>query len=262
MRLSPRPRKTVSLSDSQHQRLNMYAMAASAAGVGVMAMSQPAEAKIVYTATHQVIEKHSLYNLDLNHDGKTDFTLGYRYGRVTSGTLRSIYASAPSGNGVEGTDGSRGFLAAALEGGTRIPNRLRFSRPKALMAYQCDGFIGSCRATTSFRGDWFNTTRYLGLRFEIDGQTHFGWARLSIQYNNFSFTATLTGYAYETIPDKPITAGETKGPDDAEQPAPASLKTPTGEPRTLGVLALGAPGLSIWRREDSVARRGSNGFCD
>jgi hypothetical protein len=29
MRLSPRPRKTVSLSDSQHQRLNMYAMAAS-----------------------------------------------------------------------------------------------------------------------------------------------------------------------------------------------------------------------------------------
>jgi hypothetical protein len=53
----------------------MYAVAASAAGVGVMALSQPAEAKIVYTATHHVIEKNSPYHLDLNHDGKTDFTL-------------------------------------------------------------------------------------------------------------------------------------------------------------------------------------------
>ena len=56
--LSPLPRKTVSLSDSQQQRLSVYAVAASAAGVGVMALSQPAEAKIVYTATHPVIENH------------------------------------------------------------------------------------------------------------------------------------------------------------------------------------------------------------
>jgi hypothetical protein len=63
--------------------------------------------------------------------------------------------------------------------------------------------------------------------------------------------ALLTGYAYETIPGKTIIAGATKGPDDAE-PA-TSLNTSTPEPATLGVLALGAPGLSIWRREESVA---------
>jgi hypothetical protein len=46
-------------------------------------------------------------------------------------------------------------------------------------------------------------------------------------------------------------AGATKGPDEAEPTA--SLKTRTPEPATLGVLALGAPGLSIWKREESVA---------
>jgi hypothetical protein len=256
MKLSPRPRKTVSLSDSQHQRLNVYAVAASAAGVGVMALSQPAEAKIVYTATHHLIEKNSPYHLDLNHDGKTDFTLAYGYSRVTSGTIRSVFALAPSGNGVEGVDGSTRFLAAALAKGTRIPNSRRFSQPNALMAYVCDGFIGTCRATTSFKGQWVNATnRYLGLKFKIHGQTHYGWARLSIQYNDFSFTATLTGYAYETVPNKSITAGETKGPDD-EQAAPISLNRQNREPRTLGMLALGAPGLSIWRREESVAAEG------
>ena len=93
------------------------------------------------------------------------------------------------------------------------------------MAYVCDGFIGTCRATTSFKGQWINATnRYLGLKFKIHGQTHYGWARLSIQYENFTFAATLTGYAYETIPNKAITAGETKGPDD-EQATPMSLKS-------------------------------------
>ena len=254
MRLSSRPRKRVSLSDSQGQRLNMYAVAASAAGVGVIALSQPAEAKIVYTATHHVIEKNSPFHVDLNHDGKADFTLGYGYSRVTSGTIRSVYALAPAGNGVEGVGGSTRFLAAALTKGTRIPNGRRFSQPNALMAYVCDGFIGSCRETTSFKGQWVNATnRYLGLKFEIRGRIHYGWARLSIRYDNFTFTATLTGYAYETIPNKSITAGETKGPDEAEQPAPASFKAPPVELRTLGALALGAPGLSIWRREESVA---------
>ena len=40
--------------------------------------------------------------------------------------------------------------------------------------------------------------------------------------------ATLTGYAYETIPNKPIIAGKTNGPDVI-----------TVEPTTLGSLALG-----------------------
>jgi hypothetical protein len=61
-------------------------------------------------------------------------------------------------------------------------------------------------------------------------------------------TAVLTGYAYETIPNKTIVAGQTKGPDEANRSEPATtISNP--ESATLGVLAMGADGLSVWRRE-------------
>jgi hypothetical protein len=63
--------------------------------------------------------------------------------------------------------------------------------------------------------------------------------------------ATLTGYAYETIPNKPIIAGKTEGPYDGTAEAPnASVPEPSSEHAMLGMLALGEPGLSIWRREE------------
>ena len=250
------PRKPASnLSESIHQQLNMYTLAASAAGVSLLALVPPSEAKIVYTPTHHVIGPNHTYQLDLNHDGTTDFTLGYNFNATTSGSVRSVYASAASGNGVEGTAGSHRFLAAALKRGTRIPNRRRFSQTNAQMAYECDGFAGvSCFRTTSFRGNWVNVTnRYLGLRFKIHGKTHYGWARLSIQWVNGSFTATLTGYAYETIPNKPIIAGDKKAESSSvEQPNPAALTIPTPKPASLGLLAMGSPALSIWRRKESA----------
>jgi hypothetical protein len=67
----------------------------------------------------------------------------------------------------------------------------------------------------------------------------------------FKITAILTGFAYETIPGKAIIAGATKGPDDPE-PVP-SLNPLTPVAATLGAFAMGAPGLSIWRREESAA---------
>ena len=70
---------------------------------------------------------------------------------------------------------------------------------------------------------------YLGLQFDIKGKTHFGWARVKrTSTNGGGFPAEITGYAYETVPNKAIVAGRTKGADDgADQPA------------TLGELALG-----------------------
>jgi hypothetical protein len=60
--------------------------------------------------------------------------------------------------------------------------------------------------------------------------------------------ATLTGYAYETIPNEPIIAGKTEGPDDAGAEESRNLSAP--EPASLGTLAMGAPGLSIWRHKE------------
>ena len=223
---SSRPRKMAHLSDSVHQHLNMYALAASAAGVGVLALAPSAQAKIVYTHIHRVIGPSHRYSLDLNHDRTADFTIRNSYGCNQDWCWDVLYAIPTAGNGVEG---ARGFLsipyAYALSGGAVIGPKQPFSGQ--LMASDNMGYLGR----------WLNVSnRYLGLKFQIKGKTHYGWARLSVTDRSPHITATLTGYAYETIANKPIIAGRTKGPDVI-----------TLEPASLGHLARGASAISTWR---------------
>src|ERR1700674_5448038 len=75
MQRSSRSRTTVGLSKSLQEQLNTYALAASVTGVGMLALTQPAEAKIVYTPAHVHIRPDSCRYIDLNHDGINDFCL-------------------------------------------------------------------------------------------------------------------------------------------------------------------------------------------
>jgi len=120
---------------------------------------------------------------------------------------------------------------------------------------------GRHSSATLWQDQWANggkglKDRYLGLKFYIRGEVHFGWARVTVTTTGKTFTATLTGYAYETIPNKSIIAGKTKGRDGIDdaiaQANPASLTAPPRAAATLGLLAMGSPGLSIWRRGESV----------
>jgi hypothetical protein len=85
----PHPRASVKLSPPILHQLNLYALGATVAGVGVLALVHPAEGKIIYTKTHKWIGvKHSVL-LDLNHDGKTDFSL-YQTQRITSASFWTL----------------------------------------------------------------------------------------------------------------------------------------------------------------------------
>lgn len=258
LRLSPRredfmkrsKRKTTDLSESLHHRLDGYALAASVAGVSLLALAQPSEGKIVYTHVHRVISDGQSFMLDLNHDDITDLTLknkfytGNCYTSECSHFQRLAVRLAP-GNGVVYDV----FGAVAMKQGMRVgPNR-GFHGNVETMA-QLDTF----RSRPPF-GSWLNVSnRYLGLKFKIKGEIHYGWARLTVNVQLLTqITATLTGFAYETIPNKPIITGNTIGPDDSDVEEPnASLAAPTPQPTTLGMLALGSPALSIWRREEPV----------
>ena len=220
------PRK---LSAPVLQQLNLYTLAASAAGVSLLALAQPAEAKIIYTKADITISPYSMhsYGIDLTHDGKNNFVLKSKFYSTTdmsAGTQRML-ASAAKGNGVIGD-----VDASALKRGTRIGGSGHFGG--RVMASDW----GSAGASTSIkRGPWIDVTnRYLGLEFKIKGKIHYGWARLTVQAQpgTFYLTATLTGYAYETVANRPIIAGRTKGPDAI-----------TLQPGGLGELAAGAAGL-------------------
>jgi hypothetical protein len=249
MKRSSRPRTTVELSKSFQQQLNTYALAASAAGVGVLSLAQAANAKIIYTPAHHVIRKNGHLNIDLNHDGAPDFTVFNSQFLSKSVGVNLIQATPDEDNAaVITTDTKMYFWSfAALKRGARVGYGCCFVQAKGILIAQCASARGTnsappCSAKMyNTIGDWINVkNRYLGVMFPIHGRTHYGWARLSVQVSRkpFEATAILTGYAYETTPNKPIIAGKTKGPDAI-----------TVQPASLGHLAAGASAIPAWRAE-------------
>jgi len=216
-------RKPSNLSNSMQRHLNAYSLAASAAGVSVLSLTEPAEAKIVYTPAHHVIKANAHYNLDLMNDGITDFVIE----NFVSCTpcQDTLFLAARKGSFMgRGTNPDR---ASALRGGGTIGASRRFHSTVGDMAYAT--FL--TQGTLNSGGPWAGVTdRYLGLRIVVNHARHYGWARLNVRINSKTakITAVLTGYAYETIPNKPIIAGKTKGPDVI-----------TVEPGSLGALAAG-----------------------
>ncbi len=238
------PRAVSNLSQSFHHQLSMYALAAGAAGVGVLALAQPAEGKIVYTPAHKKIAfNHGEVFFDLNHDGINDFGFYARSSHTTSGGSEFLNIDpAQKGNAIWSIQSDKHSCAAALPRGRRIGAKRPFKSNNLLMLFES----GTAGNQGTMVCPWANVRKsaYLGLKFMIKGKIHFGWARV-----DFTSVAILTGYAYETIPNKSIIAGKTNGPEDIVERPAATGKAPNAKPASLGLLATGSPGLSIWKKE-------------
>jgi hypothetical protein len=243
MKPSLQPGVPSKLSDSVHHQLSMYALAASCAGVSLLALTPSGEAEIVYTKTQQVIGYNGIYDLDLTHDGTVNFLIqeiGYSQNTTTLQLSRWLLAKAALGNAIAG----QGNYASALKAGADIGPGGRFingGSNGATMAFVSlfSGFNSRHHRT---EGDWVDVKdRYLGLKFKIKGNFHYGWARLKVQAGNGKITGTLTGYAYETIANRSIHAGQTKddSPPDAIRPAAATPDPGVAPGATLARLALG-----------------------
>jgi len=239
MRRSPRPRRTVSLSDSVQQRLSLYALAATAAEVTILALSQPAEAKIVYTPADKWLPLNQTFYLDLNHDGVNDFRFRLDSANwstsLSRGFIRSlgveVAESSQSKNAFYYSVSQYDLCAPPLRKGKTVGPKSPFTGPAGpwlfLKSSQSGEHHSGCR--------WLGVKQaYLGVRFMIKGQAHYGWVRLGYMEasTNQPTRAKLTGYAYETVPDKPIVAGRTKDTQDG-------IELSGTEPATLGRLALG-----------------------
>jgi hypothetical protein len=254
-------RQPARLATDFEKAISAYVFTAISAGVSVLAMNMTSEAEVVYTPANTPIpvNNNGFVPLDLNHDGIVDFAFWnfrstFGTGDRSSHTDRfNLYVGcAPSGiscryrgNEVWGTrqaDARR--LATPLSTGFLVgSDKSHFQQfpegqgyvlsPVALMGkmrwfYNYEGsFSGS-----SHSGSWQESTnRFVGLQFLIDGKVHYGWARLSVNIGHpQKLTATLTGYAYETIPGKAIV-----------------IKPPSVEPPSLGQLARGADAIASWR---------------
>lgn len=263
------------LAPSLGKNLIAYVASATAAGVGMLAAgAQSADTEIVYTPANIPIATNTSVPLDLNNDGVVDFRFNNVYSIVrntsclpgcailaeltvgraqpgnaawaaSSNMIHRIHEASPGEK--KNTPRKVPVAVAApscvLVGGSRrfasAPLPLDFYR--TFMALTQTGFIDSV-------GPWDKgqpgTGPYLGLKFKINGEVHYGWARLTVVVGGRFIGATLTGYAYETVANVPIPTGETCDSNQAAMKLPVN---PAAEPASLGRLAQGAPGIQAWR---------------
>lgn len=180
------------------------------------------------------------FNINFDGDAQVDVLLAYR--QFTTGGTANLFPAAGATTSVVG------FVTA----GFNYPSRLAANASVGASAV----FIPVNGGPQAGRGDlaWGNgspnsqwvapaggppSTGYLGLKFKIAGQDHFGWVRISIAPVAAPTPRFLTVHdaAYETVPGVGIPAGATGIP----------------EPASLGLLALGSLGLTTMRRRKSAA---------
>ena len=247
---SPRISSTVRhLNPRLDKMIASYAATASAVGVALLAAAQPADAKVVYTQTRVSIGGgvDGRYNLDLNHDGIVDFGVGF-CSCQPEGTALTVSSNRNVGNmAIEQPGFSYG--AAALMSGAPIGPKQVFKTVYGGGAMSM-AFVGSYSGKQFSSGPWLGVTgRYLGLKFMINGQVHYGWARMTV--GKKLSHVVLTGYAYETIPNRPLKAGQTSEAAADEAMNPAEFSRPGWGP-SLGMLAYGSGAMDVWRRKEQV----------
>jgi hypothetical protein len=222
-------RRDVEGRNWNQQRLKQLLAYSAVAGATVAMSPSTANAEVVFTWVNKYLDLD--YYLDLNHDGIADFTL-YSYYLSEDGKVR-VYPLDPNNAAVASTQHCSFTTRAA----TPLPDGAVIG-PKSPIE---KGMKCLASIVSSFSvGPWFKAHhKYLGLAFQIDGKQHFGWARLTWnQWTCYKCVMRIEGYAYETIPGKPILAG------DIGEAGQAAL-----QPAILGALASGSVGLPLWRKE-------------
>jgi len=242
---------TTRRSDGLEKRLLAYA----AAGAGLFAIPQLLNAEVIYTPVNLTLSNGQLA-IDLNHDGVVDFVVNDRSVRgsccfyTRNLSVDGMFVGS-SQNSVEGL----ALNASALKRGAVVgPQDLFLAAPMRMAT----AFNDSNSFFYVFGPFANKTDRSLGLRFIIKGETHYGWATFSVVHAGFTgsipvISATLTGYAYETVADRPLVVGRTKGPSAATIAPSVGPESAAPLPAaTLGLLAMGSPGLSVWREEEAT----------
>jgi hypothetical protein len=264
--MSPRvdvSNKKLSLNHFNRQ-LSLYSLAAAAAGVSILAAATPAESEVV--VTQKTIQLQLSYlgkegtGISFQNNGVDDLELVLSSFSVFGNNGNSLKAvNASEGEGVVGQNRYRGQFAVALAPGASIgPARNFLSAACRGSYFSCAKAVRLAATHTStfgpghvvggnFAGD--DKTAYLGVRFLIDGETHYGWVRLTVNTTvRRATSATVTAYAYETEANTPIFAGMTKAPT-AELHAPERIQNQAGP--SLGMLAVGAEAVPLWRRNEN-----------
>jgi hypothetical protein len=270
-----------------HRRLNGYALAAGAAGVAVLACSTPAHATPVCKTVDIRLVGTGTYALNPAQQRVPPFNIAETYNNVSSlpGAFWNRGFFIPNWAGAMPLLGAND-LPADVHSGASIGPGGNFAKGPSygmLFTYGPPGSGTFKHHKGNLQLGQFN---YIGFRFGEAGESHYGWVRIKVTFklrtDGKMGVMLLDGYGYETTPNTGIHAGQCSVPEHAsetsakptqsaslnaavaadvkghhderkaEQIGPSSVAGHASRSATLGLLATGAPGLAIWRREESV----------
>jgi len=248
-----RNRSATLVSGSLEKNLQAYV---AAAGAGLIALAHPAAAEIIYTPSNIPITESFgglvKTQFDINNDGTPDFVFSVvsYFTHGLGGAYLQISPGLAANQIVAIQLKSQRVTAAALDAGAQVGPSANFqSSPKGLFL----GFFGLGSQSIIRSGSWLSVeTAYLGLKFVVAEEVHYGWARVKFTQPGVFTHASIYGYAYESLPNQPIIAGKQSGSSQDDSQGSTENKATGGmlpavansqsiaRVRTLGVLAAGA----------------------
>lgn len=192
------------------KKLNAYAAAA-----GTLALAGAADAQIVYTDINPdtILHDSLTYSLDFDNNnqpelifttvvsssssGVANLAIVSPVGNPNNAILGSVYAAnypfpfaMNNGDSISGTNTN--WNAVPFNGGTQ--------------------YMAVVYGAITY-ANWVGATdKYLGVRFNIGADVHYGWVRLSVTADADSII--IKDYAYEILPGVGLTAGQLTGMHD------------------------------------------------
>lgn len=183
---------------------------------GMIAGSHAAEGGVIYTNANQTLNNPGSITIDLNNDNTFEGNLNLTNPDGPNNLLNlSLNLNANAGVLAENNQVNPLNLNDTIgPDGNFLTNNLGDSNNFNLV----NNDVGPFNDVTN---------GFIGFRFSLNDNSHFGWARISV-----SDVVTLHDFAYENTPNTAINAGD---------------GIPVPEPGTLALLAAGATGLLAWR---------------
>ena len=172
-----------------------------------------ANSQVVYTDVNPDYSGSlgSSYAIDFDNDGTDDITF-VNYASYFS--FYALYANPTGTNEILGSISGGFTYPFALNSGDTISS--------GAGSFFDNSYINSMNWWGS-DGNWIGVTdKYLGVKFDISGQTHFGWIRLDVSANS---TFIVKDYAYESTPNTLILAGDQVGALPCAAPTALTVDT-------------------------------------
>ena len=191
-----------------------------------MLFSASANAQIVYTDVNPDILLNCSgnnvcseeYSLDLNDDGISDFILATNKlsnscGRCTANgilVIGPVYAAEISAT-------AQSWIADTVGGyalNTLIDSSLGWTNDSHILAKASRDCVPCVRGNYFVdvppRGPWSNIFgKYLAIKTQVGTDFYYGWIILGVGINISFVTITIMEYAYNSLPNQPILAGQT-----------------------------------------------------